>query len=153
MYVETQPETFTDLINKISSLREKCTKKIIIRENSVEYKKPWFTENLLKLTKSRKFYYDLSRKFPNNEFYKNNYKKLRSMVSKTIELERKKYYDKKFDGNIKNLRRLWSTINEVIYNKSKINATNIPKRIIHNNIQYENPSDVVNVLNKYFANI
>jgi hypothetical protein len=147
------PDTFVDLTRLINSLQEVCKSTRTINNNFKSYKKPWCSHELRFLVNQRKLYYDLSKKCPNNVFYKNKYNELQLNVTKMANENKKKYFDKKFEESIHSSRYTWSVINEVIHNKRSGTGTSFPKEIIYNNIPYTNQNDIANILNNYFGNI
>lgn len=143
-------EDLSEKIKNICSLNKSIKNKKI---RITSYKQEWSSKELTKLVKKRKLFYDLFKKYPGNDFYSRKYGELDMIVKKTADDDKKKYFGNKFNSALCNPRQTWGLINELIYNKKSISKSNIPKKIISNNKEICDPSDICDVFNEFFTEI
>ena len=123
-----------------------------IKIKTISYKnfvKPWITKEILSIIKKRHDYYLLFRK---KLIHKKTYTDYRNYVTNEIRNSKRKYYEKAFNEVRNNIKQTWSIINNVL--KPKINRrTNIVKKLIINDVTFDDPIDISNNFNDFFVNI
>jgi hypothetical protein len=133
---------------------QKYTKIIEIKKTE-NYMKDWMNEEVIQKVKEKNKYFALKRKFPDNERYKNKYKSLSNQLT-TLKRERKAEYFKNKCKNLKNIRELWGTVNEILYNKRVKPKSRSEINKIVNNITKQHMTDkkeIVNYINDYFCDV
>ena len=108
-------ETFVRLVNRILDKHEP-TKIIEKNENEIP-SKPWVTRGIKTSVKIRdKFYKQIiKRKSKQQKLSKHNsYKKYRNKITGLLRISRQTYYQKYFEKNKKNSKRIWQGIPEII---------------------------------------
>ena len=85
------------------------------------------------------------------EFYHNNYKTYRNLLSTLLKRAKEKYFTKFFNENIKNIKKTWIGIKSLVSMKHKNNDT---PSIIRNDEKYINdPIAIANTFNNFFTSI
>jgi hypothetical protein len=78
------------------------------------------------------------------------YKDYKTVYSKTLRAAKKLYYQQKFEANVKNPKKTWETLNEVMGKEKR--SANVEKININGNISSD-PSDMANHFNEFFSQI
>ena len=130
-----------NIINKHAPLRS------ISNRKQKFLSKPWLTAGLRK-----------SIRVKNALFYTSDwdkYKFYRNKITSLTRLSKANYYQSFFDLNIRNMRQTWKGINELIGSYKKKNKHN-PTNFIRpnpNEVPTNDPKEISNILNKYFATV
>jgi hypothetical protein len=74
-----------------------------------------------------------------------------NLYNRTVRAAKKLYYDMQFLVNQSNLKKTWELIFEVI--KRSKNKSNTISSLLINNVSINDPLEIANEFNKYFANI
>ena len=82
--------------------------------------------------------------------FENRYKYHRNSVVTLCRRSKTSYYQRFFDTNINNSKKIWSEINSLINNKSKSDSV---KCLLIDNVMSSNPATISNAFNSYFANV
>ena len=106
----------------ISSAKEKHLTPKKVKFNHYKHKKnPWITKGLLNSIKFRDKLYKKTRlTHPDSRKYQTlheNLKALNSILQRNINQAKRSYYEDKFKRYITNMKKTWTTINEIL-NKS-----------------------------------
>lgn len=80
-YEQNSPDNFEDIINTICSIRDLHTTVYTKTMKIEKYVNEWTSSKLKKLIRTRKKLFDLHKKFPNIEFYTDNYKHYQKLVN------------------------------------------------------------------------
>ena len=112
--------------------------------------KPWITKGIRKSINRKNKIYKTYIETKNEQTYK-EYRILRNKLSQIIRASKKKHYNKYFEDNKLNAKKMWGGINEIINMKSKRKNGNIHLQI--NNKIITDPKEVGNHFNEYFSNI
>ena len=133
---------FYDKVNKLVNKHApvKPISKRMIKRSS----KPWITKGIRRsiIIKNKLFY----------SGDKENYKIYRNKITKLTRISKKTYYHEYFNNNLKNMKKTWEGINNLINRKKKhkmITKLKCPNK----NEFISNPKDIPDVLNKYFSTI
>ena len=100
--------------------------------------KPWDTQGLQNSIKKKNNIYSKFVKCKNQklkEFYHNNYKTYRNLLSTLLKRAKEKYFTKFFNKYIKNITKTWIRIKSLVSMKHKNNDT---PSIIRNDEKYIN---------------
>ena len=109
--------------------------------------KPWITEGIRSAIKKK------NQLFASGDFIK--YKFYRNQISKLTRISKMNYYNEFFDVNMKNIKKTWIGINNLLTNNRKTTAKPIhslkdPKK---GNKITTDPSHIPNILNDHFATV
>ena len=124
--------------------------KILTQKEKKSKMKPWITRGIRKSINRKNKLYKTYIETKNEDIYK-EYRKLRNKLSHIIRASKKKHYNKYFEDNKFNAKKMWGGINEIINMKSKRKNSNIHLQI--NNKIITDPKDVGNHFNEYFSSI
>ena len=128
----------------------------LVRFNKYKYKmSPWITGGILHSIKFKdKLYKRLRSTNPQSPLYetlKINFKTYNSILQKNIRSAKFSYYGDRFNKYVKDSKKTWSTINEIL-NKSK-SKKDFPTYFNINGKTIQNKQDISNEFNKYFSGI
>ena len=131
---------FLDVVEKHAPLRTKRVR---------SKKSPWITPDLKRRMHDRN---KLKRKAiktrdPNDW---NAFKRARNSVNNLVKTSKERYYKNAFDYHKGNSRKTWQTINELTARKSK---SSIVKELKIGEVTIDDPSEMSNTFNDYFAKI
>ena len=109
--------------------------------------KPWINESIRKLIEAKSKYFQLYRLSlvtlaDNNRF--------RNKVNAIIRKYKTKFYADMLENSKNDLKKTWSTINNILSNNKKIKDIN---RIICNNTTYTCSADIAKIFNNFFCSI
>ena len=124
--------------------------KILTQKEKKSKMKPWITRGIRKSINRKNKLYKTYIETKNEDIYK-EYRKLRNKLSHIIRASKMKHYNKYFEDNKFNAKKMWGGINEIINMKSKRKNSNIHLQI--NNKIITDPKDVGNHFNEYFSSI
>ena len=124
---------------------------IKIKTKSLSLLSPWMTKGLLKSSKKKQKLYEkvLKRRTYTNEKKYKNYKKLFECVKYR---SKKLYYSTRLDTYVGNAKKTWDIIKEVI-GKTKLSKNDLPKRLIHEQVETFDKAVIADNFNKFFVNI
>ena len=115
---------------------------------------PWITQDLQNSITKKNNIYSKFVKCKNQklkEFYHNNYKTYRNLLSTLLKRAKEKYFTKFFNKYIKNITKTWIRIKSLVSMKHKNNDT---PSIIRNDKKYINdPITIANTFNNFFTSI
>lgn len=140
---ESLDELSQDLERLINENRKTVTK------TSKRADKPWLTTVILRLIEMREFYFGYHRRFPTNIHLRDLYQQYKRLAKSALKNAKKEYFDVKFSDSVSCPRKLWSSINELMYNRVAVRQPTCTT-INHNNILVSEPQDVCDVFNNYF---
>ena len=80
-----------------------------------------------------------------------NLKVYNKILKKSIRDARKKYFDQQFEKYKGDIKNTWKTISEALCNANYKNS--VIHKIVKNNLEIDNPSEIAEVFNDYFINI
>ena len=116
--------------------------------------KPWITIGILRSLKQRSM---LHRKFlrakdqVRKSTLQTRFKIYRNMLVTLIRRSKQNYFNKYFQDNIRNLRKTWCGIKNIIQIKN--NNGNSPSCLLDKGISITNPSEIASIFNSYFSSI
>ena len=140
----------------ISSAKEKHLTPKKVKFNHYKHKKnPWITKGILNSIKFRDKLYKKTRLTdPGSIKYETlheNLKAFNSILQRNINQAKKSYYDDKFKRYITNMKKTWTTINEIL-SKSN-NKKEFPSYFTMKDKKISDKQDIANQFNTFFANI
>lgn len=143
--------TLDELVGKLDIIRTKSIEKKECKEKS-NNRKPWITTELLDLIKERERYYKLKKKTPSNTYIKNTYNLICRKTKMLRAKLRMNFNSNKINAAMSNPKKMWSTINEILYNKNKITDP-IGSMLKFDGTVTSNKMEIADILNYYFCNI
>ena len=147
--------SFENFIDQFDCLMNKYAPLKNVSRNKFKFKgKPWITLSIQKSIKVKsklfKKYITLKEDELTNEVH-NDYKNHRNLLSTVLKRSKQNYYNNFFSKNIKNLKKTWRGINEIISDKNRNYST--IKSIIENGYTITDPKEIANSFNDYFASV
>ena len=112
--------------------------------------KPWFTNELRKLSRKKEKLYNKFIKHP-TALSENNYKCFRNYYTKILRQKKKAFYKSKFDSVNGDSKRTWKEINNIL-NKTK-EKCNIPESLIVDNVEIHDEFKIAQEFNNFFIEI
>jgi len=112
-------------------------------------RKPWLSASLIKMIKKKNALYKI---WILNKNYKAwfEYNQLKRQSSNQIVLAKQKYYQQTFMSNYKNVKKLWSNINDLL---SKRKQSSKIDSVVYNGQSYTSTIEIAEVMNSHFTNI
>ena len=80
-----------------------------------------------------------------------SFKGCEKLVLEEIENARGEYFNRVFTAYKSDMKKTWQAINETLSRNSK--KIDMPSKFIHGGCELENPTEIANAFNSYFANI
>lgn len=103
-----------------------------------------------KLINTRDKNYAAHKENPANKIVEEKYKKTRNCVTTLRRKLREEYYNKKFQDQAQDMRKMWQTINDAMCKKQ--NNLNQQTLILnHEQTEISDPTQVANIFNKYYS--
>ena len=150
----TDPNLTYDMLEQvISSAKEKHQTPKKVKFNHYKHKKnPWITKGILNSIKFRDKLYKKTRLTDPSvikyETLHENIKAFNSILQRNINQAKKSYYDDKFKRYITNMKKTWTTINEIL---SKSNNKNqFPSYFTMKDKKISDKQDIANQFNTFF---
>ena len=142
--VNTYMNNFLTYLNKIYIESFPLKIKYISRKSALN---PWINSTIRKLIRAKSTYFKLFKlkivSCSENNAYKNQVKQITKNAKKA-------YYKNLFLVHQKNMKKSWSIIRSIIAANSKTNSIN---KLLVNNIEYVNDSQIAELFNEYFFRI
>ena len=114
--------------------------------------KPWITKEIFaKMKYGDKLYSTLPKSKQPNPNLHYLYKKFRNRIVKDMKDSKTSYFNQYFSLNKHNMQKLWSGISSIL-NVGKCKNSYITS-ILNNNKSIDNPKDIANIFNNFFANV
>ena len=136
--------------NFIEKLNEAYCKHFPMKTKTISKKRamnPWMNDYVSRLIKAKSLYFQLRRTGVISCGENNSFK---NRVNSLVKRAKIRYYRNLFDKNMKNAKKTWDLIR-------KLSSTNLDnrliKRIIFNNIEYNDPKDIAQAFNSYFSSV
>ena len=146
-------ETFVRLVNRI--LYKHAPTKITDKKENKITSKPWVTRGIKTLMKIRvKFYKQMIKtKSKQQQLSKHDSnKKYRNKVSELLKISRQTYYQKHFEKNKKNSKRIRQGIHEIISSRQNKKGSSISTIIVDGNT-ITAPTEMTENFNSFFTSI
>jgi exonuclease III len=142
---------FDDFYQYLRSLIDKYT--VVFRSDCSDSKhKPWYSDELEPFLRLRDRFYVLKQRFITNDFYKTEFKKYRNLCVGKIRELKKKYYDTRLKDNMTNIKKLWSTLSEIMHNRAK-KVARLKICVKDRGVIMNEPEDIVIIFNIFFVNV
>ena len=137
-----------------STISEKVDKHIPLKQLSKKelkfQSKPWITQGIkVSIQVKNKFY----KKYLKTKscYFHSKFKLYRNKLNHLLKLSKKQYYSNYFLKNIKDSKRIWNGIKQIIHFKPPTSHRTI--KIITNNNVVTDPQMIAEMFNNFFANI
>lgn len=123
-----------------------------VRTKKANNDQPWFEPHLKTLKKSIKKFNDLTRDYPANTTFQDEYRSLIIEYRNKVQSAKNRYFADLFKQNIHDRTKLWRVANRIIHNKSLDNMScqfslQTPAGLIHDQLA------VANLFNQHFAGV
>ena len=141
--VDDKFSSFYRQLNKV--VQKHAPLKVVSKPKIKQLAKPWITKGIR-----------TSIKIKNRLYKTGNCREYKSYRNKIITLTRlsKKQYSIFFNENVKNIKKTWQGINELLNNRNKHHKTITTLKDPNKNNQVTNdPSRIPNILNEHFASV
>ena len=136
---------FSSFYNKLNKLINKHAPfKTLSKRKAKQFSKPWITKGLRKSIKIK------NRLFYSGDILK--YKLYRNRIVSLSRLSKRLHYEAYFTANLKNMKKTWEGINELLNrqrNRKQVSTLQRP----NNSGVTQNPAEITNIFNHYFASI
>ena len=142
---------YNDFHNQLINIINKHapTKTFSVRE-SKWLQKPWLTKGIQKSIKIKnKLYYQFTR--TKDQFWFNRFKVYRNSIRNLARISKKKFYNNYFSSHLRNSKKIWSGINEIIHNNKAKDLSEIFLNIDGNII--DDQTKVANIFNNFFGTV
>lgn len=149
--IGTCEDSMGHLITLLNRIKHNSTTNLSITHKTNPHK-PWINEGLLKLIDERNRYATLLKKSPSNVYLNLKRRELSKLISKRRKILLKESNSRRINNSIHNQKKMWKTLNEIIYNK-KYNKQCISCISDKHNIERTEPASTANSLNDYFVNV
>ena len=128
------------------------SKKLNKRKDKIE---AWITDEILATVVQKNKMYVKWKSTPITHVdylaIKQNFKTYDKIVRRSIEVEKKRYFERRFETYKNNMKKTWITIGESLNRHKK--KSDLPLSFIHNNRELTIPTDIANAFNSHFAAI
>ena len=142
---------FKSFYSKISSIINKHIPVKQLSRREIKLKsKPWISKALRKSIQIKNNYYKKYLK-TKSTYYHTKFKLYRNKLNHLLKISKKQYYNEYFFQNIKDGKRIWKGIKQIVKIKPQTSQRLI--KIVDNNLEITEPKLVANAFNNYFANI
>lgn len=136
---------FSSFYNKLNKLINKHAPfKTLSKRKAKQFSKPWITKGLRKSIKIK------NRLFYSGDILK--YKLYRNRIVSLSRLSKRLHYEAYFTANLKNMKKTWEGINELLNSQRKTKQVSALQRPNKSGLT-QNPSEITNIFNQYFASI
>ena len=112
--------------------------------------KPWITPALKVSIHIKNKLYEKFLK-TNSLYYHSKFKYYRNRINHLLKVSKSQYYNQYFLDDIKDSKRVWNDIKQIIHFKPKTSHKAV--KIINENIEMTNPYMIANAFNNYFASV
>ena len=143
-------DLFYDQIDSVCKVHVPC-KRLSKKELKISCK-PWITKEIFAKMKYRDKLHSklLKSKQPNPNLHY-LYKKFRNRIVKDMKDSKTSYFNQYFSLNKHNMQKLWYGIRSIL-NVGKCKSSYITS-ILNNSKSVDNPKDIANIFNNFFANV
>ena len=144
-----------EYLSKIDSLLDAHAPVKKINKKELEFlTKPWITQGLQNSIKKKNNIYSKFVKCKNKimkEFHHNNYKNYRNLLSTLLKRAKEEYFTNFFNENIKDIKKTWKGIKNLVSMKQKNNDT--PSLITKDEKYINDPVSIANTFNNFFNSV
>ena len=148
----TEVENFDDFIDLCKTTISICRKTVTLGNNK-KCIKPYINRDILALIHRKRKLFLESKLYPENQFLKMRYITFRNSLANIIKNTKKRYYDNKLESGRNNQNKFWSTLNELVFNKSRSNKDTVSSILNDENETISEPKLIAEYFNTYFINI
>ena len=149
---------FLNVFNQLIDVHAPLTNIKITKSKIKQNLKPWINKDILKLIKTKDKIHAKYIK-ESNQAHKqalhNEYKSKKNQITQLIRCSKRDYYNKFFQENNNNIKKLWQGINQII-NKTKGNGASpvcIEIDVDGNTKTVTEPKEIANEFNKHYSTV
>lgn len=148
--------SFTVFQNIITGIYDSHFPLVKVRAKKYNHKRnKWITFGLINSMKFRdNLHKEINEMDPNNPKLpelQNQYKNFNKVLKRAIKAAKKDYYDDCFQKHRTDLRKTWTTLNEVLNRGKK--SSSVPEKIIIDGKSVTSAVEIANEFNRYFTEI
>lgn len=110
-------QAYESFVAQLNCIYEDSTIKVKIRKRKPQ--NCWIDKEILELCSEKDKAWKQSKKYPDDNSLKEEYRRIRNKVTAKIRLAKKRYYMNKFAESRGNLQKTWASVNELIGKPSK----------------------------------
>ena len=114
-------------------------------------RKPWLTKGIQNSIKKKQFFYNKYLKNNKDRFWYLKYRAYKNRLEYLIKISKQKFYKNYFENNLKNSKKVWNAVNEIIHKGKKQQSTEIFLNEDGKIITDQNK--VANIFNNFYANV
>ena len=129
-----------------------CNKSTYTVHEDKQPLQPYIDRHLFAEIKKKNKLFKLSKANPGNETLRRQYLSLRNSVRNKTKFAKARYYNTKFENCVGNPKKMWATINEVVFNKSS-SRQNKQINLVENGTKILSPIENAQIFNDYFLSI
>ena len=141
--IDDQFSSFYRQMNK--AVNKNAPIKIISARKRKQLAKPWITKGIRTSIKIKNKLYESGSD--------SKYKYYRNKIASLTRLSKKQYFFDFFNENMKNMRKTWQGINELLNSRKRNHRVRALKDPYNNNKVTNKPSRISNILNEHFASV
>lgn len=128
MHVSGFTNTSSSTTNQTKQPHSRNTRSQQTHTHTINPSKPWLNDAFFSLLKERSRYFILKKKSPSNLYLAQKYSDICSQIKQMRFRLRSDYNARAINCCINNPKKLWSKLNEIIYNRSKAPNSMLPKQ-------------------------
>ena len=149
---------FLNVFEQVLNVHAPLTETKVTRKKIKQKSKPWINNGILKLIKNKDKSHNKFLKEKNQvkkDILFDKYKQQKNEITKLIRSSKKLHYNEYFASNSKNIKKLWSGINQIINKTNKANANPVCIEIdIDGNITtITEPKQIANAFNDHYTSV
>ena len=142
-------DNFFEIIGNASDI---AFPEVLMKPKSVKsFRNPWMSSGLLKSSRTKNRLFSKYKHKP-SQFNSQRFKDYNSMFNRCKKAAKKAHFSKQFELHKSNLKKTWSLIRDVIGSRAK-KRENLPNFFKDNQDVLNNPLDIADGFNKFFAGI
>ena len=149
-------DNYTIVSTFLQNAKNKHIPKRIVKFNKRRHKKErWMTNELLaKIVIKNEMYVDWKTTPVTSEHFervKLRFKGYEKLVLKEIEIAKREYFGRVFAAYRSDMKKTWQVISETL--SRNIKKAELPSKFVHEGREIEDPTEIANAFNIYFAHI
>src|SRR6266516_1205307 len=124
----------------------------LVRVSRKAYKnEAWFSAELRQTFNEKNRLFKIWRNSSDDKD-KESYIKFKKSYNSMCKNAKINYYKQLLNVNSSSIKKIWDNLNLLLGKKNKFSIPNEVKKLIYNNVVYDNKNDIAHVFNQYFVN-
>ena len=142
---------FTSFYDKLNQIIDKHLPFKKLSRKEIKFSsKPWITKGIKTSINLKNKLYKKYLK-TKHSYYLCKFKYYRNRINHLLKISKKVYYSNYFQQHIKNGKKVWNGIRQIVQYKAK--NTRTINKIKDDDIEITDPKEIANAFNKYFASV